>query len=363
MGIKNTYMIKTGIGLEADAVLELKADTGESLLVKDVMINGSDDAFIEMLTEKVTTGFFRVGKALGNHLPFVQGQTKHSHAIKTSLTATGDQTVFAGVADAEGVEIAAKVLGGLAVDTLYNRVSQYNGLIATQETLIAYLIRNGYMNGYPIAEGESFIVKPHSDGKKLNDVAIIYEQYEAADMKSDMLNGSKAKEYVFVNYGDVGAAVTAKGDNLVSEVLTPVEFPDFPMKAGVPAKTEIELIGICGSEVIDWDAANDYTNTKYLKLMYEREVLFDEDRNGLLFYAPVPGDVVAGTFVGEGLSVVGNFSAYDRREPYIFKPQKIFKAGEELNVYITTDEGSTAQGSITKDCTELGFIEKVRRVD
>jgi len=60
MALIEPFMIKTEMGLGADDVVELEAKTGESLLVKDVIIRASTDEYVVLEIDKTTVGFFRV---------------------------------------------------------------------------------------------------------------------------------------------------------------------------------------------------------------------------------------------------------------------------------------------------------------
>ena len=317
MPLIEPFMVKTAFGKGADSAVELTADTGEAFKVKDIIINGSDDTYILVEIEKTTVGFFRVdGHLLGSHLPAPQAVTKDSQSLRGLLA------------------------GGSI-------------------SLLSYMIKRGWMDGYPVAEGQTFRVKPYTSGKKLNDVIIIYEKYDAGDIRKDMPNGSEAKQYVFVNYGQAENALTSSGDYEIKTVKTSAEFPDFPIGDAVPSKHEIEILAVLGSESIDYDDVDDYTYTKYLKFYKGRKVLFDDDRNGLPFYQPVFSGITAGTHFGRGFSIVGNYSAYDRREPYIPPVPLVFKAGDELKVYITAGQATNA-GEITQEYAEIAFIERVK---
>jgi len=317
MALVEPYMVKTAYGKGADSAVELQADTGEAFMVKDIVIQGSNDTYVLLEIEKTTVGFFRVdGGALGSHLP-------------PNRAAAG--------AD-------------------YRRVG-FKGLSSI--TLISYMIEKGWMRGYPVAEGQTFRVKPFTSGKKLNNVVIVYEKYDAGDIKKDMPNGSEASEYIFINYGQPSSALTSSGDYEINTVKTSAEFPDFPIGDAVPSKHEIDILAVLGTETLNYVDADNYTYTKYLKFFKGRKVLFDDDRNGLPFYQQVFSGVSAGTHYGRGFSVVGNYSAYDRREPFIPPKPLTFKAGDELKVYITAGQG-TGTGSIDVGYAEIAFIERVK---
>ena len=317
MALKESFMVKSSFGLGTDTAVELSADTGEAFMIKDVIVDGSNDTYLVLEIDKTTVGFFRVDAgALGSHLPPTQALTKSYRILRGMRT------------------------GGSI-------------------TLISYMIKQGWMRGYPVAEGQTFRVKPYTSDKKLNNVSIIYEKYDAGDIKKDMPNGSEASEYVFVNYGQPSSPLTTAGDYEINNVMTCAEFPDFPVGDAVPSKHEIEILGVLGTECIDYDGSDDYTYTKYLKFYKGRKVLFDDDRNGLPFYQPTYDGISTGITIGRGFSVVGNYSLFDRREPFIPPTPLVFKAGDELKVYITAGQ-ATNTGEIPKVDAEIAFIERVK---
>jgi len=317
MALIEPYMIKSGLDLDADEVLELEAKSGESLLVKDVVVHGSDDSYVLLEIDKTTVGFFRVTSAYGgSHL-------YPSHAY------IGD-------------------------------VGSFSGLVgARYQTLISYMIQKGWMRGYPVAEGQKFRVKPFTSGKKLKNVYIVYEKYDAGDIKATDQNGSEASEYVFISYGQPSSNLTNAGDYLLNTPITPKEFPNFPFGVEVPSKTTIEVLGILGTEVANYVDASKYTFTKYLKMFKGRTCLFDRDKHGLIFYYPVTTGLGAGTHRGKGISVIGNYSSRDRRPPFEPPVPLVFTSGDEVNVYVTAGQGDNS-GSIESAYVEIGFIERVK---
>jgi len=361
MALLEPYMVKSAFGVGADKAVELSADTGEAFMVKDIIINGSNDTYVLVEIDKTTVGFFRVdGGVLGSHLFAPFGFAGHSHkldGVLAGVTPSVDDEfdVFDALGNRANLNIAVKAGGVVDV----NRFVQYHFNNMPTETLLRYMIKQGWMVGYPVAEGQTFRVKPFTSGKKLNNVIIIYEKYDAEDIKKDMPNGSEATEYVFVNYGQPSSSLISSGDYEINTVKTSAEFPDFPIGDAVPSKHEIEILGVLGSESLDYDGANDYTYTKYLKFYKGRKVLFDDDRNGLPFYQYVPSDIAGGTIFGEGFSVVGNYSAKDRREPFLPPKPLVFKAGDELKVYITAEQATNA-GEILASYAEIAFIERVK---
>jgi len=315
MALIEPFMVKSSLGTEVNKAVELTAKSGESLLVKDVIINASDDEYCVLEIDKTTVGFFRLdGHPLGSHL-------------------SCPKLAIAGMGYIRGVR------GGGSI------------------TLISYMISKGWMRGYPVAEGQTFRVKPFTRGKRLNDVAIIYEKYDAGDIKATDFNGSEAKEYIFVNYGRPSEDLTASKDYVLNTCVTTEEFPDFPFGEAVPSKTTIEILGILGSESIRYVDSSNYVQTRFLKMFKGRTCLFDTDKQGLPFYQHTFSGMSAGTYMARGFSVIGNYSAADRREPFVPPTPLVFSGGAEVNVYVTAYAKGSA--SLDKRYAEIAFIEKV----
>jgi len=318
MGLLNPYMVKQVIGKTAGETLELEADTGESFLVKNVYVDVNDAEFADITIDKAMVGRWRTAKALGSHLAFPFGSAKIP-------------------------------------------ITDYLSEAIPKTTLMAWLGQRDIFKGYPIAEGQKMVISPSAEAKYLGNVVIEYERYDAGDITPEMENGSESVEYMFVNYGDVGSAIAEADDYLINTVNSPSEFPDFPIDKDVPAKTEIDLLGLVASEAYDWDSAILISYTKYLKMIRERTTLFDDDRNGILFLGSDRAAAAVATYYGEGYTPIGNYTSVDTKLPFIFPTPLVFSAGEELNVYITSGI-VTAAAKIAQAGSEVGFIEKVRRV-
>lgn len=309
MGLKARDQVKTVFGTSP---LSLVAGPGESHLVKGIKVFSAAGVFLTIRIEKTTVGFFRIGGPLGNHLAFPRFRDT-------------------------AISIAPHFL----------------------KNLLDFLSDLGIFKGYPIAEGETMII---SGAEGSGDIkSVIYDIYDAEDQKNTAPNGSRALEYMLINYGDTGSSISATGDNLYARSLTPVEFPSFPFADDVPAKHQILVHGILGSEQGVRNATPATAIfTRYLKLVKDREVLFDEDRNGIPFdFSTVTGGL--GTYVAGGNSYIGNYSQIDPRPPLLFSEPLLFEAGDELNVYSTSVE-LVDGSSITTEHQVIGFIETIKRL-
>jgi len=311
-------MVKNAIGKTAGQTLELEADPGQSFLVKNILIGNNDATMVDVTIEKALVGRFRTAKALGSHLSFAYGLATPIDSAEAFV-------------------------------------------LKPRSTILEYLGDRGVFGGFPVAEGQKITISPAVAAEYIGDIEIVYEEYEAADIKSEDENGSESSEYFIVNYGDSGGDITASGDYLLQTQNSPSEFPQFPFGKVVPAKTEIDLIGILASEAHDYVDGSNEMWTTYMKLVRERTVLFDDDRNGLLFRGYYSGAQHTVNSYGVGNSVIGNYSTVDIKKPYILPTPMTFGPGEELNAYISVaEDGTTAQ--IDQAGAEVGFILKIRRV-
>lgn len=354
MAIKSRRNFKVVLGA---ADLELTANTGESLLIKDVKIFEPTAVYANFLIQRTSVGFFRVASLLGNHLHFGPGRAAHSHDFYCG-TVTAAHTGAGAVLENAGEVDTVLAIDAAVADTNYLRVPHMTHTPSSyRKTLLGYLWEKGIFKGYPVAQGETFTIELCTGATAVKMVE--YEVHDAGDMTAEMENGSEAKEYLYVSYGDTGAVLQIVVDTVLGESNNPAEYPDFPFGKVVPAGKKIELIGILASDMAP--AANvtgTATYTDYLKFMKDREILFDEDHNGLLYlgrFLDPPGAV---NMIGEGYAVGGNFTQCDIKQPHMFDPPEVFQEGEELSVsWHIVFEG--AGSPITEELQEIGLILRI----
>jgi len=93
--------------------------------------------------------------------------------------------------------------------------------------------------------------------------------------------------------------------------------------------------------------------------MRGREILFDEDHNGLLYFANFPDDVGGMNMIAEGYAVGGNYTQCDRKQPHMFEPPVEFAQGEELSVtWHCVVAGAGV--AITQELQEVGLILRLK---
>ena len=286
MGLLNPFMVKAS-ALTAVSSLSIEAKIGQSLLIKKLKFGAlHSGGFAEILIDRVSVGFFYIGDINANHL--------------------------------EQFEMAT-LLGNV-----YDR-----------------LIDKGIMAGYPIAEGQTFEVRPHTAGATVIGT-IVYEIHDAGDMTSDMPNGSTATEFLFLNYGSNAIEIAIDGTGTLDKTRNPSEYPAFPFGEVVPANYSMEILGFL---LIDWKDAlgNLNPNYAYLKLIKDRNVLWDDDRNGLC--------------IREGMGFLTWGPCRQTNVDIQLLPTPItFAAGDELLVQMTA--GDTA---IAVDDVYMAAIQRATR--
>lgn len=289
MALKEAFMIKSNM-LTATASLSIEAKIGESLLITGLRFGAlHSGGFAECLIDRLSVGFWYIGDINANHL---------------------EQCTVA---------------------TLLPNVFER-------------LIQLGHIKGYPVAEGETFTVQPHTAGATVIG-SIQYEVHDAGDITSDMPNGSKSKEFSFLNYGKNGSEIVAAATGTLDETRNPSEYPAFPFGDTVPPKYEIDIIGFL---LMTWKDALGNLNPNYafLKLIQDRRVLFDDDKNGIC--------------VREGMGYLtwgpcrqGGFDVELFPAPLKFGP------GDELLVQMTAG----AADAIAADDIMLAAVQTARRLE
>jgi len=303
MAVKDKNYIRTWMDCSEG---QYTIDVGDSVLITDIYVSEASSAdFLQLLIDKTTVGYFRIGGDKGNHLNYP--------------TQNYDKEI----------------------------------------NLLSFLREKGLFKGYPADQGQIISWKT-VNGSKVN---LTFKMIlgEAGDYTAEHENGSQAKEYLYVNYGRPSTAPTDEGDVLINNSLIPVEFPQFPFGVEVPAKSEITVLGVCATVVGKTsDSAANKAYTKYLKFIKEREVLFDKQREGLpLLGVPPSAD---GTDYVTGYSLIGYNSNKDKKFAYLFEEPLVFTAGEELNIYINTAVSAGGM-NFTEIDLEIAMILKYKKVE
>jgi len=256
----------------------------------------------------------------------------------------------------DNFSVAYYLVAGKAGNELGGQRYGYDGI-----NLMNVLVKRGLPFSIPIAEGQKMSL-PVLDGVGL--IQVVYDRYDASDILATAPNGTASKKFGFIQYLRESTVLTASGDMLLDTSITPGEFPDFPAGRAVPARMKIKLHGINGNPVSDYVSAGNGFYTTYLKLVREREVLFDEDRNGFPFLGITTYSGAAEYKRGESLigcvgERVGPVNRIEVREPLFFTPPLEFLSGEELLVYLTWIKVGTH--TMAANLPAIGLILEVNR--
>lgn len=261
----------------------LQANAGESFLVRRIYVApDTGNTYLTLKVDRKTVGVYRIAGKAGNHLDVMRSDEVHKN-------------------------------------------------------LMEFLERSAINCTIPVAEGQSFTVTTPGTSPV---VVIVYDMYEAGDITAAMPNGTNAKEYMFMQYMASAGTVDSTETLLLDTSLSPAEFPDFPCGKAVPANNKIDILGLVGCPCGQGTSASNKTYSTYVKLVKEREVLFDEDRNGIPFFW-LHG-IFGGTNYFADFSLIGPCVNVDMStltgtfgDPLLFTPALSFRSGEELLIYMS----------------------------
>jgi hypothetical protein len=300
----NTNMIKQMTGSGGGT---LEAKNGESLLIRRIeCIPSSNDTYLTLLVDRTAVGYYRVKGKSGNHLGT-------------------------------------------------NRVGYL------KRNIMEFLDQFGVNVSIPVESGQTFTIKRYAEA---GNVMVIYDRYSEGDILASQPNGSECRELTFLQYAKIGVTPAASGYHLLDTPLTPSEFPDFPCGKPVPAGYQIDLLGIAACPFVNAEAGPKAVGTSYFKLIKDRTVLFDEDRNGIPFdgqNATATADSYGGNFslIGSGTEILLNTNVISPGNPLMFEPAIKFNAGEELQAYLTLVFTSDPTWDSIED---VAFILKSTRI-
>ncbi|GAH74177.1 unnamed protein product, partial [marine sediment metagenome] len=183
--------------------------------------------------------------------------------------------------------------------------------------------------------------------------------------RADMPNGSAAAEYFFMQYMSTSQTPVASQDLLFDTALSPAEFPDFPCGKVVPPKHEITMLGLAGHPFTTGDTGPNAWGTNFVKLIREREVLFDDERNGIPFdgqddTATADAYMCNFSLIGPGTPVLLDSAVQVIGDPLLFDPPLVFPEGSELNMYLTgTMKTAAAWEETMVDMAALLRVKKI----
>jgi len=286
MPLKEPFMVKENF-TAATATIELTPKVGEAFRIKQLRIGAlAAGGFCECLIDRLSIGFFYIGAIASNHL---------------------EQCSETGI-----------------LPNIFERLQQLD-----------------VFAGYPIAEGETFELKPAVAGATIIG-AIIYEIWDAEDISPEEDCGSKSPSFTYLNYGTNTAQIDAGLYGRIDKSRNPSEYPAFPFGEVVPAGYEIDILGIL---LKDWGGyVDDTANTmRFLRLTKDRRVLWSQDRRGI--------------YCTQGMSYfTWGPCRQTNTDIKLFPAPLTFIPGDELLVDLSAAVNVTAEDVL------LACIQKARRI-
>ena len=221
--------------------------------------------------------------------------------------------------------------------------------------LFTFLVDLGIAIKIPVATGQTLTVTLSNSATVLY---VVYDLYDRDDVKSSEPNGTDASEWCYVDYGqnDTIIAPAATGD--INNSVLGGEYPDFPFEDVVPSRYQIAILGIVASAYALGTGAAIEGWSLFLKMIRERETLFDVDKNGML----LEGDSTRTAATEDYTTVrsqIGNRTDAGVEPPLMFDPPLTFEPGSELLTQVTA--GSTGTNGIAAAGMEIGYILHLKR--
>ena len=227
----------------------------------------------------------------------------------------------------------------------YGRAGNHLGCIGSKMfglNLMRFLESKGVNVSIPVGEGQTFSIDAINAG---TEIVVEFDRYSAGDITPTMPNGSESKEYTFMQYMTASADLAATGDLLLDVSLSPSEFLDFPCGKVVPAKTTVRMLGLVGNTFFNSLGSATASHTEFVKLVKDRETLFDIDRAGIPFRGRDTGawgdnyqpdfSLIGGVWHEPDVSGIPHEEFVNFGEPLMFEPALDFVSGEELLVKLT----------------------------
>lgn len=304
MALRQANKVFTALGTTE---ISLAASADQSFMVKDILVDAPTGTAITIRVGRTTIAFLRTSGSLGNHCQFPPGGGASGNLGMTSLM-------------------------GLMVD-------------------------KGWHRGIPVPAGYTFVGSGPATAGAVQ--TVVYDEYDAGDMRADQPNGPDSNELDYVIYGDTGATITTVLLNKVDNPVNPAEFAAFPFGEAVPANTTIEVFALLASTFSpsENDGTNDFATT-FLRFTHDRTVVFDPDRNGLPMWETLATQ--SADQVGDAPGVIGNYSDADNRSPFILTPPMVFGGGELLLVEWRSQIAGTSANFLVTD-QEVGLISRIVR--
>jgi hypothetical protein len=264
------------------------------------------------------------------------------------VPSSNDTYVTIMVSSTTVAKIRVKGLAGNRIPYPGNKLGQnYEDII---EDLYSFAARIGCPLDIPVASGETLTVSRYAEA---GDVALIYDIYNAADVKPEEPNGSKSRIRRYIHGGTNAAAITSSPTTLgTSLIWSGGEAWPFDGTA-VPEKNVYRLAAILAAPAARGNASANKGYTTYLKLIQRNNVLFDVDANGLPFTGLVGQTADAAVYTPAG-SVVGPQTAEYTQRALVLPAPLVFGEGETLTTQVLTS--GAASGGLGAGEIDVAYL-------
>jgi len=299
MALKETQRMKRFTGSGGGS---LTASQDESYRIRRIYCNPStNDTYLTLIVESTTIGKIRVKGLSGNHVPYPAMQLSQAYeAVATDIFALAEEL--------------------------------------------------GFDMSIPVASGETFKIERYAEA---GDVTVVYDVYDAGDVKPTEPNGSKSNIRRYIHYATNSSAATSSPVK-IDQSLIWSGGPQWPFDGlGVAEKNVYRIRAILGCPCAGGDGSANKGYTTHLQLIHRNNYLFDVDRNGIPFLgdSSATADTTAYKAVA---SLIGPMTAEHPKPPLILEPPLEYDEGETLTVQVVV--GGAAADGIEANEIDIAFL-------
>jgi hypothetical protein len=221
-----------------------------------------------------------------------------------------------------------------------------------ERSLMGWLRARGIDLSIPIASGETLTLSRYAEA---GNVVLLYDAYDAADVKATEPNGSQSKTRTYINYGTNAGAITASPATLDTSHMWTGGDPWPIGGAPLPGGVKMTLLGILGAPASRGNASANKGCTTHLRLWHESDVLWDAaDQAGIPFLGLI-GQVADACVYTPVASLVGPLTAELPKPPYMPEP-RVFTMPAALTLQVILS--NAASGGLAAAQLDVAFILK-----
>jgi len=208
---------------------------------------------------------------------------------------------------------------------------------------------------YPVATGENFRITTGA----ATDIFIDYDIFEAGNVPNTEPNGTASKEltyYITLTNAASIPTTTTTAYHVLNRNILPLEFPRFPVER-VPSGVAYDIKALGAIAMSQGNGTANTLQTRYLRLKYNRQVLYDPTELG--FQIMGRADVIAAAANYE--QVLNEISPVQTPtvELYKFDPILVMKEGDIFDTEVGIR--GAAAGAVAANMLFIYYIVTVKR--